>query len=356
MDSELLFIAHYDIIFLWVLIFTLGLSAIYYTPLKKGVDDLFPIVGWIIVVVSAFYIGNREIEIGIDTRQYNSNFRFFELNSWSDWDKITDFGFYYFMWICAKLFPWNIFLILSALVYIGGAYIGMKGLFGKFSLFSLLVFVISPNFFQFSINVMRNGFAASIFILSFFYYQRPKIMYSIMTFACLCHISMILPFLFFILTRNILTIRATFILWLCSLFLQICGFSVGSIAQFFMTADLYDGYISGQMDQEVQSWSSFFLYGMSPVMVAIYFIWLKNYRDRFYIHLLNVFLIAQSIYIQVMNVEFALRFAYLSTFLMPVLLLYPLLKKRYWNYQYLCISFILTIVFVIKAKNLIMAV
>lgn len=354
MDSELLFIARYDVVFLWILVFTLGLTVIFYTPVKKGVDNLFPIIGWIIVIGTALYLGNRELDIGVDTRQYNRIFRFMEVNSWSDWDKWTDCGFYFLMWITAKFCPWNTFLTIIALIYIGGAYIGMKGLFGKMALFSLFVFVISPNFFQFSINVMRNGYAASVFAISFFYYKKPKIMYSIMAFSCLCHISMILPFVFFIITRNTRSIQIPFILWCVSLMLQLSGRSIGSLAQFFLAADLYDGYINGQMDMEVQSWGSFLMYGMSPVLVAIYFIGVKKYKDRLYTHLLNTFLITQAIYVQVMNVEFALRFAYLSTFLMPYLLLYPLLKNKYWNYQLLCISFILTVVFVIKTKDLVL--
>lgn len=351
MNEEIKFIATYDYVFIAVLIFCTFLSLLQYSKLGKIAVNIYNPLGWIIVISSSLYLGSRTLNIGLDTVTYRYFFDLLEAGSLVQFG-FSDILFYLCTWILAQITTWNIYLIFCAMVYVGCAYIGMRGLFGKYALFSLLVFIISPYFFQFGINVMRNGFAASVFIMALYWHTQPKKMYSIMFLSCLCHISMILPTLLFIYFRHSKSINRQLFIWGLSLIIQLAGFSVGNIISYFLPTYVA-GYINNHTEDLTSTWTNFLLYGISPIIIALYSIKIKGYNDQIYFRLLNTFLIAQAIYMQVLNAEFALRFEYLGSFLMPILLLYPFLKKRYWNNQNLCITSILLILFIIKAYPLI---
>lgn len=335
------------------MLFCLILAIFQYTPMKKTVLAVYPVICIAIIVGSAIYLGTRTYEVGIDTVTYKASFNALRSYGLSSREKLTDILFYFLTWIFAIFDTWPLYLTFCGLVYLGGAYLGMKGLFGKMALFSLLVFVISPNFFQFSINVMRNGFAASVFIMSFMWKEQPRKMYITMACSILCHVSMIFPFLLFILFRKAQSIQFPVLILCLSVMMKLIGLSVGSVFSVFLPSDLAASYLTGVMDDESQSWGSLILYGLSPVFTAIYFVGMKKYRDPFYVRLLSMYCIGMAIYVQIIDVPFALRFAYLSTFLMPILLIYPMLKKTYWKFQNFWITAILLIIFAIKAQPII---
>lgn len=351
--KELEFISQYNNAFIVVLFLMLMLSVLQYSQFKREILNIYPVISLIIVICSALYIGLRTSDIGIDTSTYKESFRILSNNPLSSRGKLTDILFYAIMWIFATFSTFEVFLVFCGLVYLGGAYIGMRGLFGRMAIFSLLIFVISPNFFQFSINVMRNGFAASIFIMSFAWRDKPKKMYMVMAMSVLCHISMILPVMLYFIAGLFKKTTFPIICLLGSLLMQIAGLSIGRLFTFFMASDVAAGYIDTQMSDDSQSWVNLMVYGLSPILTAVYFIWIKRYSDRFYVRLLNTFILGTAIYIQVMNVPFALRFAYLSSFLMPVLLIYPMLRRTFWKFQNVWVVSILLCLFIYKSSKLI---
>lgn len=74
----------------------------------------------------------------------------------------------------------------------------------------------------------------------------------------------------------------------------------------------------------------FLLYSALPVAVGYYFIFRRQYKDQFYIWLFNIYLITNSFWILVIRAEFSNRFAQLSWFIMPLVLIYPFFKKQFW--------------------------
>lgn len=357
--SELEFIKNYDLIFLCFLVIVLIVSS-FQSQIRKNFrrkeDSTYVVLAYILILFSCLYFCQRELNVGVDTDVYYEFFIKLKSTSLIDFcfqsDGYNDILFYGFTKLFSILGDWKLYLFFCALVYIGGAYFCMKKLFGSLALFSLIVFIISPNFFQFGINVMRNGFAASIFLLSFIYYNRPRLMYFIIFLACLCHVSMVLPAVLFYIYRNTKTITFSLTIWTFSLILQIVGLSIGPILSSLFSGTL-SSYLSDRTGDVMSQWIEFITYGASPIITAIYFVHFKQFSDRFYIRCLNVFILIQAIYIQIMDVNYALRFAYLCNFLMPILLIYPLLKRRYWNFQNFTIMSILTSLFIIKTKDLI---
>lgn len=64
------------------------------------------------------------------------------------------------------------------------------------------------------------------------------------------------------------------------------------------------------------------------MLVGWYYIYRKKFNDRFYTLIYNSYLLTNIFWILVIRANFSDRFAYLSWFLIPFLLVYPLLKQK----------------------------
>lgn len=85
----------------------------------------------------------------------------------------------------------------------------------------------------------------------------------------------------------------------------------------------------------------FLLYGSIGVFAGWYYTFKKKIGDKMYARLFNTFLIANSFWILVNTANFSDRFAYLSWFIMPLLIIYPLLKVKLFSFQHKRIGFFL---------------
>ena len=70
----------------------------------------------------------------------------------------------------------------------------------------------------------------------------------------------------------------------------------------------------------------FLLYSASAVVTGWYFIYKKQFKDKVYNHLFNAYLATNAFWILVIRANFSNRFAYLSWFMMGVVIIYPFLK------------------------------
>ena len=345
---DVYFIRDFYIVFLIILFVVLVLSICQYSNTKKAVLKACSFLGLVISLATGFYLGVRADDVGKDTLTYLEFFN--DLSIGGDILGRGDIAFYASMWIFAAFLTWRLFLIFCGIVYVGGAYLGFKRLFGPLSIYSILLFIISPNFFQFGINLMRNGVAASLFILALSYCQndKKKFWYMIIASVC-CHISMLLPFATFLLFRKYNTINKTLIIWCVSFLTFLIGVNATSLLGRFLPEYIMLRYISRVAADSSATLFNFLLYGASPVFAGLYFVYKRKYSDPLYTQLLNVYIFLNALYIQFIGIEDALRFAYLSEFLMPLLLLYPLLKKPVIKYQSVYLSTALLIVFIIKS-------
>jgi hypothetical protein len=71
-----------------------------------------------------------------------------------------------------------------------------------------------------------------------------------------------------------------------------------------------------------------------PVLVGSYFIFKREYTDRFYVWLFNIYLITNSFWIMVIRASYSNRFVQISWFIMPLVLIYPFFMKKFWNDQH----------------------
>ena len=89
----------------------------------------------------------------------------------------------------------------------------------------------------------------------------------------------------------------------------------------------------------------FLLYSATGVYAGWYYIIKKNFDDTFYIRLFNIYLIANAFWVLVIRANFSNRFAYLSWFMLGVIIIYPLLKQNFLSNQHRVIGGVLIIYF-----------
>lgn len=266
----------------------------------------------------------------------------------------TDYFFYYFMKFAANYLNKEIFFFLCMLVYTYSLYLASKKLFKEYWAYSFFILVFSLSFWAYGTNGIRNGMATSIFLLAITRQNNlSKILILIISLSI--HQSMIIPVIMYVITTYYTNTRNIFRFWLLCIPLSLL---LGSILEtFFLGIGLGEdvklkGYlIESEEYQEQMSavgfrWD-FLLYSIIGVFTGMYFIYKKNFKDKFYTHIFNVYLLTNAIWILVIRANFSNRFAYLSWFMLGLIIIYPFLKYKFFDNQHKMIGKILLSYFLI---------
>ena len=75
----------------------------------------------------------------------------------------------------------------------------------------------------------------------------------------------------------------------------------------------------------------FLIYSSMGVLVGWFFIFMRDFKDEYYHWLYNIFLITNAFWVLVIRSAYSNRFAQISWFILPVILIYPFMKKRFWQ-------------------------
>ncbi len=72
----------------------------------------------------------------------------------------------------------------------------------------------------------------------------------------------------------------------------------------------------------------FLIYSATAVFAGWYFIVKKGFNDKVYVTLFTTYVFANAFWILVIRANFSNRFAYLSWFMMALVIIYPFLKQE----------------------------
>jgi hypothetical protein len=255
----------------------------------------------------------------------------------------TDLAFDYLMLFCAKIMTVELFFVTCALLYILPLYMVSKKYFGKFWVYSFFMLVLSMSFWAYGTNGIRNGLATSFFLFAL---SRDKLASKIgfMIIAVLFHKSLIVVTFAFILSKYYSNSKAYILGWF--LFIPL-SLALGSFWEnFFMGLGLVEdekiaSYLSGTdefLDKIVEvkvgfRWD-FLVYSATGVFAGWYFIVKRKFKDSHYIQLYNIYIIVNAFWVLVIRANFSNRFAYLSWFMLSLIIIYPLLKQDFFENQY----------------------
>jgi len=271
-----------------------------------------------------------------------------------------DIGFVIFTYIASKLISLQTYFFVCACMYIIPLFVAARRWFPKHYFFVFFMLVCSFSFYTYGVNGMRNGIATSFFILALSYDKKVIPMVFWFALSVLFHKSMSLPLLVFILANFYHNMKFYFIAWLSSIFvsLTIGGFVIGIFASLGFGDDRLNAYLNnapmaGKFSSTGFRWD-FLLYSAIPIIMGYLYIFKFKVTDKFYHKLLKTYLLTNAFWVMVIRANFSNRFAYLSWFLMALVIFYPPFKQNIWDQQfkkigylmlgYFAITYVLTVI------------
>ena len=301
--------------------------------------------GVFLFVFVLFYIGLRPISgVFIDMMTYNNRFERFQRYGFLEMNKSIDYFFDLFTLFCTKIMTVQMYFFICAVLYVVPLWFASKKWFNEKHYYGFLLLVGSFSFWNFGTNGIRNGIATSIFLLGL---SRDKRVWQIIWFvvAVNFHKTMLLPALGFICASYYNKPKYFIGLWMMSIPLSL---AFGSVFQGVFSGFLEDDRVSYLTDEaSVESFASvgfrwdFLLYSALAVFTGWYYIFKKKFDDPEYNVLFCTYLFANAFWILVIKANFSNRFAYLSWFMMAIIMIYPLLKSDLLKNQHLKIGYLL---------------
>lgn len=307
-------------------------------------------MGYLLLILISFYLGARPVsyvfgDMGTYGKIYNQI-----VNGQAPVIK-NDYIFNYFMIYCTKIMSDRKFFFFCALIYTVPCYLFATKYCGSYWYYVFFVFVGSYMFWPFGTNGIRNGIGTSIFILALCLYHKKIWMYALMALAFGVHSSLIIPIVAFAFSGVYKNPKVYLYIWMAAIPLSLIGggfweslfgglgFGDDTRAQDYLT--------KGNVNNDDFAYTGFrwdfLFYSSFAVFAGWFFIFKKNIKDTFYIHLWGIYMIANSFWILIIRANFSNRFAYLSWFLMASIIAYPLLRYKMFPNQYRVVGVVLAV-------------
>lgn len=296
-----------------------------------GTTSLGQIAQWIPAIAVLLLIALRPLHGAfVDMTTYARIYEFQAAGG-----QVFDFGdpvFNLFVRLTARLKAVEVFFILCALLYVIPVALTCRRWLGRNWALAFLAVATSFSFFAYGTNGIRNGLAASLFVLALSR-EKPIVRWTLLALAVGCHASMMLPLLAYVGSKMFRSVRPYVAIWLAALFITIGA--GGYISDLLGSLPLMDGRSAYLTDQSliaagVQSGFrlDFVLYSAAGVIAgAFYFSRWPALDDR-YRMLYKTYLLANSGWLLLIDAAYSNRFAYLSWFILDLVMVIPLLQVQ----------------------------
>lgn len=291
---------------------------------------------FILCVFMIAFIGTRPAsKVFVDMAGYAAHWELWDQGNYSfDWDAENLLFDNLRMFMATAHISYEIFFLLIAAIYFGCAYAACLKLFPHDTLYAFLVFLAAFSTFSYATNGIKAGAAASIFLLAVAYNDKPLITMSLALISWGFHHSMIMVVGSYLIVYLYHKPKWYFILWLFGVLVASLHISTFQSLFASMTDEQGAGYLEGQTHGKGFR-LDFILYSSMPVLVGYYAIFRKKIESRGYNIILCLYLMTNTIWMLCMYAEFTNRIAYLSWFLYPFVLIYPLLNEDWGRNKYL---------------------
>ena len=233
-----------------------------------------------------------------------------------------------------KNFDLHIWFLFFAILYVIPQYMTCKKLFGEYATFAFVLIISAFSFYSFGFNGMRNGAACALVMYGFIC---PSIVIKSLLFiaAASFHKSALLPIVAYIITSYYWKTKTYIYAWGICVF--IAYFVSRSLGDMQWLSDLLGDNRVSYLTQNFNSLENasniqfsstsfrwdFLIYGAVPIYLGWITIVKREIWEEWYVRLFNIYLICNMAWLFTARVPFNNRFAYLSWFLLPLLMAYP---------------------------------
>ena len=239
------------------------------------------------------------------------------------------------------------FFLVTDLLYYGLMLLCCWRLFPNNTWLAMLFFIGSFSTYSYGVNGIRNGAACSIVLVAIAMAAggtKPEryagLLLSLVAIAI--HRSTALPIA--ALWAAVFIVRhpkQAIYFWVAAIFLSLLvGNRVGDFFASLGFDDRMTSYFQKQYDAKDMAQFShtgfrwdFLLYSAMPVLFTWYLTVKRNFNDRAFNIIAVTYILANAFWILVIRAAFSNRFAYLSWFMYPLVICYPLLRFNIWPDQ-----------------------
>lgn len=321
--------------------FLLFLAVLFYS--SRSNNSLRNGSTFLLLLVVLSYIGFREIDpFYVDTVTYSMMYKEYEAFPLDSFTKHPDYGFGLFTLVMSYFHSERLYFIVIGLLYVMPVFFVLKKHVPNNYYVGLLLFIGSMSFMPYGVNGLRNGLATTFLVCAFF---NKKILMQLLwiVLACSMHKSVALPAFIFLVTRYYNKPKMYVYLWFLCIVLTIVAHGqleswLGSLSIFNDGNDnRLAGYMSGKFDGGETgnvSFSNtgfrydFLLYSAIPIYLGWQYIAKFKFTELFYTRLFCTYVATNAAWVLTIYIPFNNRFAYLSWFIYPLVMSYPLLVQN----------------------------
>lgn len=310
------------------------------------------IIPAIFVAFVTLYIGTRPLWRYADTGLYTMIFNLVQTGTWPSipGEGGSEWFFFVIENACIQITDASGWLLVVATFYVVGMVVAAYRWMPRHIMVALLFLFTAFSFWGYATNGIRNGMATSIALigLSCFCRNMHQIIlgYVILYIAASTHTSLWLIVASASAALFLRNTKMNIWVWIGCLVL---GLFLQNFFMSYFSGLIDDGRMAGysQIGVSTDQFSStgirwdFIIYSAMPILLGWYIIIKRQIKDNTYQFLLHVYIFANSFWLLINTIAYSNRFAYISWFMYPILLAYPLSRFRIFKRQGLATGLIL---------------
>lgn len=308
------------------------------------------ISGLLLCITMIIWIGLRPVSGKVfgDMGMYRYVYDNVITSSFVDIDWNDEWFFQYIGTFCKLMQMSHVgYFLVIAIGYVGFMFVANWKLLWENVLLACLFSFSALFFYSYGVNGIRNGLACSMVVGAVAFMSSYK-KYDYLFASILCvlaisvHKSTMLPVLCLIAAVSIVKdVRYALYFWIASI--PVSLIAGGAFINYFSTWSFDERMSSYAVvvsdDNNTLGFShtgfrwDFLLYSAMPVWLISYIAFQRNIKDRAFHIISTVYLLSNAFWVMVCRAAFSNRFAYLSWFLYPLVIAYPIIRMKIWKDQ-----------------------
>ena len=295
--------------------------------------------GWLTAIFFILFIGTRPIngDVFNDMPQYLGIYETFSGSFEFTWDTNNFIYDNLMLFLASMRFAPEMFYILIAAIYFGGTFYAMKKIFPRDYLVAYIVWAGAFSTFAYGTNGIKAGIATVPFLLAIAFRHKWIVWIPMLIISLGIHHSMQLPIAAYLITRFYRDPKYFLIFW------AICVLLAAAHVSYFQTlfAGMTDDHgakylVKGGLSAEYYSGFriDFVLYSAMPVLMSWYCTNKQKIQSPLYDTLTCIYLLVNGVWMLCMYASYTNRIAYLSWFMYPIVLCYPVLSEDWKGSRY----------------------
>lgn len=297
------------------------------------------VFAFVLSICYAIWLGHRPpTYVFADTGNYAWSFYLMQTHQKVVDPDASEWVWNQFTYACSQVMDVSMYFTIIALGYFLCTFYCCYLLTKRNVLVSLLFLMGAFSFFSYGVNGLRNGLACALVLVVIALLSQPKrnvISAAIIAFIAInIHKSVLLPlFSVFVALYFVKSFKMAYTVWIMAIVISLIAGS--ALSSFFAGLGFDDrlSYLTARNDIYTKTgfrWD-FLVYSMMPIVLGYYIVIKRGIRDCTYELLLNTYTIANAFWVMIIRANYSNRFAYLSWFMYPLVLAYPLLKLNVWD-------------------------